>query len=420
MIYLIVALSFYFSIYIIRYKKVQMMWNFRDILSILFKRKIVILVFFVTVCVGTLVALKLSPPNYAATAKVLVKVGREDIYVPALPSEALTRPMMSLIREEQLNSEVEIIGSEYLIDMLVDELTPEGVYPSMFVRHPWYTPKGVMQRLIDGYKWLDGYFAPFSANLTPKQRVMKRLLNKDIVIKGTGDSNVIDITIYNKVPQFASQTANKLLDLYLKERGRIHSDIEETVVFENQMTENESRLEKAQEELQNFRRDNDLLDVVQERETLLQRVQEIRTIIIDLKGQVSAANRLKKWEAELADLNRQLETINNMELEYARLVQNVDVLKRNRKVFLEKLEEQRINEALDNAQVGNVSVVSRAVPPTTPSSPKLWMILAAMIAVGVAGSLGLAFFMEFLDDTLETDRDVEKHLGVPVLGKIPA
>lgn len=394
------------------------MWNFRDILSIFFKRKVVVFVFFATVCIGTLVALKLSPPNYAATAKVLVKVGREDIYVPALPSETLTRPMMSLIREEQLNSEVEIIKSEYLVDLLVRDLTPQNIYPSMFVRHPWYTPKGVMQRLIDGYKWLDGYFAPFTANLTPEQKVMKRLINKDMVIKGTGDSNVIDITIYNKVPQFASETANRLLDLYLQERGRIHSGAEETAVFENQMAENEERLEKAQSELQEFRRDNDLLDVVQERETLLQRVQEIRTIIIDLKGQASAANRLKKWETELADLNQQLETINNMELEYARLVQNVDVLKRNRKVFLEKLEEQRINLALDQAQVGNVSVVSRAVPPTTPSSPKLWMILAAMLAVGLAGGFGLAFFMEFLDDALETDRDVEKHLGLPVLGKI--
>ncbi len=395
------------------------MWNFRDILSILFKRKLVVIVFFITVCVGTLVALKLSPPNYAATAKVLVKVGREDIYVPALPSESLTRPMMSLIREEQLNSEVEIIGSEYMAGLLVEELTPEGIYPSMFVRHPWYTPKGVMQCLIDGYKWLDGYFAPFTANLNPKQRVMKRLLNKDMVIKGTGDSNVIDITIYNKVPQYASDTANMLLELYLRERGRIHSAKEEIAVFKNQMTENEQRLESAQGALQSFRSDNDLLDVAQERETMLQRVQEIRTIIIDLQGQASAANRLIKWEDELDELNSQLETINNMELEYARLVQDVDVLKRNRKIFLEKLEEQRINQALDKAQVGNVSIVSRAVSPTTPSSPKLWMILAAMLAVGLAGGLGLAFFIEFLDDTLETDRDVERYLNVPILGKVP-
>ncbi|MEZ5813133.1 MAG: GNVR domain-containing protein [Alphaproteobacteria bacterium] len=396
------------------------MWNFRDILSILFKRRTIVIVFFATVCIGALVALKLSPPNYAAVAKVLVKVGREDIYVPALPSETLTRPMMSLIREEQLNSEVEIIGSEYLADLLVDKLTPEGIYPSMFVKHPWYTPKGVMQGLIGIYHWLDGYFAPFSANLNPKQRVMKRLLNKDMVIQGTGDSNVIDIIIYNKVPQYASQTANALLDLYLQERGRIHSDTGETTVFRHQMDENEQRLEEAQDALQEFRRDNDLLDVAQEREALLQRMQEIRTIIIDLKGQASAAKRVKKWQAEANSLNEQLETLSDMELEYARLVQNVDVLKRNRKIFLEKLEEQRINKALDSAQVGNVSVVSRAVPPTTPSSPKLWMILAAMLAVGLFGGLGLAFVIEFLDDTLETDRDVEKYLGVPIIGKVQA
>lgn len=395
------------------------MWNLRDILSILFKRKMMVIVFFLTVVIGTLVALKLSPPNYAATAKVLVKVGREDIYVPALPSAMLMRPMMSLIREEQLNSEVEIIGSEYMAELLIEELKPEGIYPSMFVKHPWYTPKGVMQTMIATYHAVDGFFAPFSANLEPRQRAMKRLLNKDMVIKGTGDSNVIDITIYNKVPQFAAKTANSLLDLYLSERGRIHAG-SEGQVFEDQMQKNDIRLENAQAALQDFRRNNDLLDVVQERETLLQRVQEVRTIIIDLKGQASAANRLKKWEAELAELDVQLETLNTMELEYSRLVQDVDVLKRNRKIFLEKLEEQRINQALTQAQAGNVSVISRAVIPTTPTSPKLWMILIAILAVGSAGGLGLAFLFEFLDDTLETDRDVEKYLKVPVLGKIAA
>lgn len=395
------------------------MWNLRDILSILFKRKLIIIVFFLTVSIGTLSVLKVMPPSYAATAKVLVKVGREDIYVPALPTESFTRPMMSIIREEQLNSEVEIIKSEYMIDMLINELEPTGIYPSMFVVHPWYTPKGVMQSLINLYKAIDGYFAPFSANLSPEQRVMKRLMNKDLSIEGTGDSNVIDITVYNKIPDYAANTANALLDLYLKERGRIHSN-SEGAVFAEQMQENEDRLEEAQAKLQTFRESYDLQDVGQEREAMLQRVGDVRTIIIDLKGQPSAAQRLQKWEGELEQLETQLETLNEMELEYSRLVQDVEVLKQNRKIFLEKLEEQRINEALNKAKVGNVSVISRAVPPTTPASPKLWMILAAILAVGLTGGVALAFVIEFLDDTLETDRDVTKHLQIPVLGKIPA
>lgn len=394
------------------------MWNLRDILSILFKRKLVVIVFFLTVVIGTLAVLKVTPPSYAAVAKVLVKVGREDVYVPTLPTEAFTRPLMSLIRKEQLNSEVEIITSEYLAELLIEDMTPTGIYPAMFIKHPWYTPKGIMQGIIGIYNWLDGYFAPFTANLTPEQRVMKRLLGKDLKVEGTGDSNVIEIKVYNKVPDLAAKTANRLLDLYLKERGRIHSGYEGQV-FEEQMAENEARLEEAQQKLKDFREANNLQDVSQERENVFARMNEIRTIIVDLKGQPSAAQRLAKWKAELANIEGQLGTLSDMELEYVRLMQDVEILKRSREVFLEKLEEIRINDAMNQARVGNVSVISRAVVPNTPASPKLWMYLAAILAVGVVGGIGLALLQEFLDDTIETDRDVARHLQVPVLGKIP-
>lgn len=393
------------------------MWNLRDILSALFKRKVMIIAFFLTVFIGTLVAMKLTLPSYAAVAKVLVKVGREDIYIPSLPSMTVTRPMMSIIREEQLNSEIEIIGSDYMIGLLVDELGPEGIYPSMFIKHPWYTPKGVMQGLIGLYHSMDGYFTPFSANLDPKQSVMKRLINKDIAITGTGDSNVINIVIYSKIPQFAANTANTLLDLYLRERGRIH-DSSGKYVFEEQMKKNEARLESAHELLQEFLNVHNLMDVVQERDILLKRIHEVRNIIVDLDGQPSAAGRLEKWKSELIELDSQLTNLNSLELQYSQLVQNIDVLKDNRKAFLEKLEEKRLNQALADARVGNVSVVSRAVTPVNPSSPKLWMVLIAIIFVGASGGIGLALLFEFLDDTVETDRDVKKYFNLPVLGQI--
>lgn len=393
------------------------MWNLRDILSILFKRKVVIIAFFLAVCVGTFVVLKVTAPNYEATAKLLLKVGREDIYVPALPSETLTRPMMSLIREEQLNSEAEIITSEYLVEKLVDEMGVDGIYPSMLVTHPWYTPKGMMQAAISAYRALEGFFIPLSTNLTPEQRAMKRLLKKDIVAEGTGSSNVIAVTVRNKIPDLAAKTANSLVDLYLSERGRIHA-ADGGSVFEQQMRENEKRLDEAQRKLQDFREENGLTDVANGREDSLQRIAEIRSVITDLKSKPSEAKRLVTWQAELKKVEGQLHTLGDVGLQYVRLQQDVDVLTSSRKVFLEKLEEYRINEALNSARIGNVTVISQAVPPTAPSNRKLWLILAAMLFAGLAGGVGLAFLFELMDDTLETNYDVKKRLGVPVLGKI--
>lgn len=67
----------------------------------------------------------------------------------------------------------------------------------------------------------------------------------------------------------------------------------------------------------------------------------------------------------------------------------------------------------------NISIVDRAVPPSQPSKPDLFinLALAALfgLALGVVGALGL----EALDETVATPDDVESKLGVPVLGVVP-
>lgn len=394
------------------------MFTLRDVLFTVFKRKYVVLVFFLAVLVGGFVALRLTAPTYAATAKVLVKIGREDFYVPAIPGDSITTvPMMSLIREQQLNSEIQIVTSDALAAAVVGKMTPQGIYPSMFVVHPWYTPKGLVQRLVGVYTWLQDYFAPLSANPTPAERAVRRLQRKDLSVKGTGDSNVIDITVYNKIPDLAAQTANAVLDLYLEERGKVHANTEGSI-FENQLQNIEDRLAAAQQALLTFREENGLTDVEEERAQLLKRVAEIRSMIVSMESNPADARRLKDWRVELETVERTLGNLSALELDYVRKVQDVDVLRKSRELYLQKLEEYRIDRALSQAQIGNVSVISRASAPSAPVSPKLWLVLIAMLAVGVAGGIGLAFLVEFFDESLETDRDVETALSLPVLAKV--
>jgi uncharacterized protein involved in exopolysaccharide biosynthesis len=394
------------------------MLSFRDALSVFFKRKTIITAFFLTVLAVALITLKLLPPSYAATSKILVKIGREDVYTPAVtPSNALISPMMSMIREEQLNSEVQILTSDNLAEKLVERMTPQGLYPGMFDDHPWYTIKGMRDMVIGIYKGIEGFFAPLSANPTPAQRAMKRFINKDLRVRGTGDSNVIEVTVHSYVPQLSADAANNLVDLYLDERARIHNDVEGGI-FAMQMKDIDARLEKAQNDLQTFREQNNMVDVGNERAALLKRVAEARSMIVDLQARPSEAHRMAKWRSELDKLESQMNNLGGQELEYVRLVQDVEVLKKSRQLYLEKLEEHKINTALSTARIGNVSVISHAIAPSAPTGPKLWMVFMAILAVGLLGGMGLAVLIEFLDDTVETDADVRHHLGLPVLGKI--
>ncbi len=65
-----------------------------------------------------------------------------------------------------------------------------------------------------------------------------------------------------------------------------------------------------------------------------------------------------------------------------------------------------------------VEVIDRAEPPLPQMyvSPKIWVNIPMGAAAGLVLGVVLAFFIEFLDTSIKRIEDVEKHLGLPVLG----
>jgi capsular exopolysaccharide synthesis family protein len=57
-------------------------------------------------------------------------------------------------------------------------------------------------------------------------------------------------------------------------------------------------------------------------------------------------------------------------------------------------------------------------PPTAPVSPKPLLNISFAIAVGLIAGLGLAFLLEFLDNTVKRDYDVRLRLNLPLLGLV--
>lgn len=70
-------------------------------------------------------------------------------------------------------------------------------------------------------------------------------------------------------------------------------------------------------------------------------------------------------------------------------------------------------------KVDSVSILDTAVAPTSPIKPKKAMNVLIAFMVGLMASVGLAFLLEFLDNTIKSTKDVEDILGLPVLGVIP-
>jgi capsular exopolysaccharide synthesis family protein len=68
-----------------------------------------------------------------------------------------------------------------------------------------------------------------------------------------------------------------------------------------------------------------------------------------------------------------------------------------------------------------VEIIESAEPSqeNRPVSPKLMLNILLSLVLGLATGIGLAYFIEYLDTSVKTVDDVERHLGLPVLGVIP-
>lgn len=77
-------------------------------------------------------------------------------------------------------------------------------------------------------------------------------------------------------------------------------------------------------------------------------------------------------------------------------------------------------EIVSLMKVDNVSILAKAalVENQSPIKPKPLLNIAIALVVGLMAGVGLAFLMEYLDNTIKTEQDVEKVLGMPVLGVI--
>ena len=82
-----------------------------------------------------------------------------------------------------------------------------------------------------------------------------------------------------------------------------------------------------------------------------------------------------------------------------------------------KVFQREISELM---RIDNINILSPAELPDNPVPIKPQPVLNMAIAfvVGLMASVGIAFLLEYLDNTIKSEQDVEKLLGLPVLGAV--
>ncbi|HOG07334.1 MAG TPA: polysaccharide biosynthesis tyrosine autokinase [Syntrophales bacterium] len=86
-------------------------------------------------------------------------------------------------------------------------------------------------------------------------------------------------------------------------------------------------------------------------------------------------------------------------------------------ILVKRFKETSITEDI---KTGNIRIVDLAEIPKSPVKPKKAQNLLLGLIVGLALGVGLAFFLEYLDNTIKVPDDIKNILKLPYLGPVPA
>lgn len=223
----------------------------RDMALILFKRKWSI----VLVLLGTMVAFfgwlfLIHDDVYVVSAKVLVKIGREQAPPPSVMGAT---PLVIAYRSQDVNSEIEIFQSTDSIAKVVDEFhldqpVPEPVPPGFLARGK-YELKRAMKAVKDWYEEMM-IRVGLRDRLTPREKVIYGL-KLGLQVRALKDSNVFsaELALPNRVG--SARVLNALVDRYLELRQQVFH-LKELGFFEGATQGASSDLESAEKQLQDF------------------------------------------------------------------------------------------------------------------------------------------------------------------------
>jgi uncharacterized protein involved in exopolysaccharide biosynthesis len=441
----------------------------RDVLTVLFKRKVLIVFFIVLVVAGVFVGNMLWPPTYESSAKIQLLRGRENLQPTTPLTDSVSTPLISMTKED-LNSEIEMILSDDVLRTVADsqaiqaEVGPIGQIRDSVVRVlTMSSPEDAQNRRID-------------------------VLRNAITVRQVKDSYTMELFCRWPDPQQAEQILTTVISAYKAKHNAVFSTPPEAdEVFTNKMEQIRGEWSAAQNALQGFRETNNVYGLEEERDLLLEQytiakklgleleqlgtiadadaaasadeaimaalsretqstvITELRLRLLELmlrrneivqsKGpnhpetigitnQVEQAlDRLnnaiemstQSTTEQIRQLEERLKHLNNVIDEHDSLVEESKIKQDAYVFFAERVQEARVNTVLSDAGINNIVVVSEPSTPTSPIRPrKLFNLLLGLIA-GVVGGIALAFFFDYLDHGLKTPEDLEHYLGVPPL-----
>jgi succinoglycan biosynthesis transport protein ExoP len=146
------------------------------------------------------------------------------------------------------------------------------------------------------------------------------------------------------------------------------------------------------------------------------RDQEITRIVESIKNEYELALANERNLRERLNTSKTEALVQSEKfIQYGQLKRVIDTNRTLYDALLLKLKESSITE---ETQPVNLWLVEKAKVPLKPSKPWIALNLQVGFLIGALGGIALAFFLEYLDNTIKDPEDVERAFGAPVIGVI--
>jgi uncharacterized protein involved in exopolysaccharide biosynthesis len=260
----------------------------RAALYILKKHKWKILTIFLLAVITVGVATLMVRPIYQATSQLLVKPGREDVYVS--PTGGSPAVIDYSEEAERVHTEIAILGSLNLRRELVDGFGADRLF-----QYPDRTLKG---KLFETDK---------KRKIPPIQQVHK-LVEKSLLVSAIPRSNVIKVAFEWPDPVIAASVVNTLVDLYLAKHIEVHTDPQTYSLLENQLTKWDGELRESEMELAAFKDRHSITSLPEQRTIYLKRLSDAESQRRQTETEIHETTELVAMlEAQLTDLDQSVQ-----------------------------------------------------------------------------------------------------------------
>ncbi|MCI5137093.1 MAG: polysaccharide biosynthesis tyrosine autokinase, partial [Candidatus Electrothrix sp. AR1] len=148
------------------------------------------------------------------------------------------------------------------------------------------------------------------------------------------------------------------------------------------------------------------------------RLREEKLFIIEsIKNDYEAARKKQEYlEVQAQEQKQRAIELNDRATQYKILLRETES---NKTIYETLLQRAKEIEATVGSAVTNINIVDRSRVPLYPSSPKVARNLLLGLLLGLFGGIGLAFLLEYLDDTIKNPEELIERFHIPVLGLIP-